>query len=202
MDYFMMSPQILHTIYLGCVYVALVGILVFALLKIRRIKINKGKPNLDENIVQNNNPSILTLSANKLSKSLTVRYFSIFTISGFLLVFGFMGIQTLKNNITMKPSLVISVLLGFTGLVIFALVEYAIDLMVKHDAIFSANTVGLEALVYKDIKAKNGGTGKVRLSINDKVIEFDAVTNAEVTLRKGAKVTITNSLSDTSVVVE
>lgn len=202
MDYFMMSPQILNSIYLCCVYVALVGIIIFALLKIRRIKINKGKPNLDENIIQNNNPSILTLSSNKLSKSLTVRYFSIFTISGFLLVFGFMGMQTLKNNITMKPSFVISVLLGFTGLVIFALVEYAVDLMVKHDAIFSANTVGLEALVYKDIKAKKGGTGKVRLSINDKVVEFDAVTNAEVTLRKGAKVTITNSLSDTSVVVE
>ena len=202
MDYFMMSPQILNSIYLGCVYVALVGIIIFALLKIRRIKINKGKPNLDENIVQNKNTSILTLSSNKLSTSLTVRYFSIFTISGFLLVFGFMGMQTLKNNITMKPSFVISVLLGFTGLVIFALVEYAVDLMVKHDAIFSANTVGLEALVYKDIKAKKGCTGKVRLSINDKVVEFDAVTNDEVTLRKGAKVTITNSLSDTSVVVE
>ena len=102
----------------------------------------------------------------------------------------------------MRPSIVISVLLGLTGLVIFALVEYAIDLMVKHDAIFSANTVGLEALVLKDIKAKRGGSGKVRLSINDKVVEFDATTNAEVTLRKGSKVTITNSISDTSVVVE
>ena len=39
-------------------------------------------------------------------------------------------------------------------------------------------------------------------SINDKVVEFDATTNAEVTLRKGSKVTITNSISDTSVVVE
>ena len=35
MDYFMMSPQILNSIYLGCVYVALVGIIIFALLKIR-----------------------------------------------------------------------------------------------------------------------------------------------------------------------
>ena len=67
---------------------------------------NKGKPNLDENIVQNNTPKILTLSQSQLSKSLTVRYFSIFTFSGFLLVFGFMGIQTLANHITMKPSVV------------------------------------------------------------------------------------------------
>ena len=44
--------------------------------------------------------------------------------------------------------------------------------------------------------------GKVRDSINDEVIEFEAVTNAEVTLRKGSKVKITNSLSDTCVVVE
>ncbi|WP_290772173.1 hypothetical protein [Anaerofustis sp.] len=198
----MMTPKLLHTIYTVCVYIALFGIAIFAILKITRIRSNKGKPNLDENIVQNNNPKILTLSQNQLSKSLTVRYFSIFTISGFLLVFGFMGIQTLANHITMRPSIVISVLLGLTGLVIFALVEYAIDLMVKHDAIFSANTVGLEALVSKDIKAKRGGSGKVRLSINDKVVEFDATTNAEVTLRKGSKVTITNSISDTSVVVE
>ncbi|MCR2032858.1 hypothetical protein [Anaerofustis stercorihominis] len=198
----MITPKLLKLIYTFSVYLALAGILIFALLKIKKLMDNKGKPNLDENIVQNNTPKILTLSQSQLSKSLTVRYFSIFTFSGFLLVFGFMGIQTLANHITMKPSVVISFLLGLTGLVIFALVEYAIDLMVKHDAIFSANTVGLEALVYKDIKAKRGAMGKVRVSINDEVIEFEAVTNAEVTLRKGSKVKITNSLSDTCVVVE
>jgi len=198
----MLTPNLLKLIYTFSVYAALAGILIFVLLKVKRIKDNNGKPNLDENIVQNNSAKILTLNSNQLSKSLTVRYFSIFTLSGFLLVFGFMGIQTLANHITMKPSIVISFLLGLTGLVIFALVEYAVDLMVKHDAIFSANTVGLEAIVYKDVKAKRGAVGKVRVSINDKVIEFDAVTNAEVTIRKGSTVKITNSLSDTCVVVE
>ena len=202
MGNFMMSPQLLKDIYTVCVYISFVGILIFVFLKIKMIRAGRGKDNLDKNIVQNNTPKILTLSQKELSRSLTVRYFSVFTISGFLFVFGFMGIQTLQNHITMKPSIVISILLGLTGLVIFALVEYAVDLMLKHDGIFSANTVGLEAIVYKDIKAKNAGSGKVRLTVNDKVIEFDAVTNSEVTLRKGAVVKITNSLSDTSVVVE
>ena len=71
-----------------------------------------------------------------------------------------------------------------------------------YDVIFAANTVGLEALVYKDVKSKRRDMGKVRLDVNGHVIEFDAVTNEDMTLSRGSRVTIKNSLSDTCVVVE
>ena len=198
----MITPATLKLIYRICLYAGLIGIITYVALKMNRIMKERGTPNLDDNIVQDNNPSILQLDRKQLSKSLTVRYLSLLTVSGFLSVFGFMGLQTLANHIKMRPSFVIAVLLGFTGLVICALVEYAVDLMVKHDVVFAANTVGLEALVYKDVKSKRRDMGKVRLDVNGHVIEFDAVTNEDMTLRKGSKVRIRNSLSDTCVVVE
>ena len=198
----MITPVILNRIYTICLFAGLLGIIAYACVKVSTVLKEKGQPNLDDNIVQNNDPEILTLDRKKLSKSLTVRYFSLLTVSGFLSVFGFMGIQTLSNHIKMRPSIIISILLGLTGLVIFALVEYAVDLMVKHDVIFAANTVGLEALVYKDVKSKRRDMGKVRLDINGHVVEFDAVTNEDITLSKGSRVRIRNSLSDTCVVVE
>lgn len=198
----MMIPATLRHIYQICLYAGLIGIIVYTALKMNTVVKERGTPNLDENIVQNNDPRILQLEKNQLSKSLTVRYFSLLTASGFLSVFGFMGIQTLANHIKMKPSFIIALLLGLTGLVIAALVEYAVDLMVKHDVIFAANTVGLEALVYKDVKSKRRDMGKVRLDVNGSVIEFDAVTNEDITLSRGSKVRIRNSLSDTCVVVE
>lgn len=198
----MLIPKTLGMIYRVCIYAGLIGILTYVVLKSNRVLKERGTPNLDDNIVQDNNPAILNFDKKDLSHSLTVRYFSLLTISGFLTVFGFMGLQTLANHIKMKPSFVIALLLGFTGLVIAALVEYAVDLMVKHDVIFAANTVGLEALVYKDVKSKRRDMGKVRLDVNGHVIEFDAVTNEDMTLSRGSRVTIKNSLSDTCVVVE
>lgn len=198
----MITINFIEKTYTYIVYISLIGMVIYSLLKAKQILSSRGMSNLDENIIQNNDPSILKLNKKEITKSLTVRYFSLFTFSGFLLVFGFMGKQTLNNSIGHIPSIVISFLLGLTGLIICALVEYAIDLMIKHDAIFSANTIGLEALVYEDIKAKRGSMGKIRLTINQKVTQFDAVTNAGMTLSKGTKVKITNSLSDTCVVVE
>ena len=198
----MLIPATLGLVYKVCLYAGLIGILVYVGLKTNTVLNERGTPNLDDNIVQDNDPGILLLDSKELSRSLTVRYFSLLTVSGFLTVFGFMGIQTLANQIKMKPSFVIALLLGFTGLVISALVEYAIDLMVKHDVIFAANTVGLEALVYQDVKSKRRDMGKVRLDVNGHVIEFDAVTNEDMTLSRGSKVIIKNSLSDTCVVVE
>jgi len=123
-------------------------------------------------------------------------------IAGFFIVFGFMGYQTLNNQIQTYPSIIISILLGIAGLVIFALVGYAFDLLTKMDVVFSANTVGLYGLCLTEIKAKKGNVGKIRLTMNGKITEFDAVTYNEVTLSKGTSVKITNSLSDTCVVVE
>ncbi len=189
-------------IYTYCMYIALALMVVCILYKMKYIFKFKGREDFFTSVVQNNNTEILKLKKSQIKKSLRVKYFSPFTFSGFLFVFGFMGMQTINNDIDFIPSLVISILLGISSLVIFAIVDYGFGLIVKKDAIFSANTVGLYALVYKDVLARRKSIGKVRLSINSIVTEFDAVTNDEVSLTKETKVKIVNSLSDTCVVVQ
>lgn len=145
---------------------------------------------------------IIDTPVKALSKPLTVKYFTVFTFIGFILAFGLMGKLSVSDNIPILPSMIISFFVGLTGLIIFSLIQYAIDLMIKHDVIYSANTIGMYAFVSKDIPAKRGGEGKVIIKVNDKISQFTAVTNDEVTLTKGTKVKVSNSMSDKCIVVE
>ena len=198
----MITTRIIFKIYTACTLAGLICLFLIALFKITKMIKSRNKEEDNGEIVQNNTPEILKVPKSELTKSLQVHYFSPFSITGFFIVFGFMGYQTLNNKIQTYPSVIISVLLGIAGLVIFALVGYAFDLLTKTDVVFSANTVGLYGLCLTEIKAKKGNTGKIRLTMNGKITEFDAVTYNEVTLSKGTTIKITNSLSDTCVVVE
>lgn len=198
----MVTTRIIFKIYTVCTIAGIISLFLIAIFKMTKMLKNKNGQDDSGDIVQDNNPAILKVPKSALTKSLQVHYFSPFSITGFFIVFGFMGYQTLNNQIQTYPSIIISILLGIAGLVIFALVGYAFDLLTKMDVVFSANTVGLYGLCLTEIKAKKGNVGKIRLTMNGKITEFDAVTYNEVTLSKGTSVKITNSLSDTCVVVE
>ena len=61
--------------------------------------------------------------------------------------------------------------------------------------------VGCQGKVYLTIPAERSGTGKVQVTINNSVREYDAVTDGEE-LKTGASVKITEVVNETTMVVE
>lgn len=190
----------IHELFIYTIYISLALLFVYIVAFVYKLTKNNPSKTFDFSQSEFNEEIINTPNKDK-SLPLTVKYITPFTLIGFTVTFGLMGSLSVSNNIPTVPAMIISFFVGLTGLIIFSLIQYAIDLLTKHDIIYSANTIGMYAFVSKDIPAKRGGEGKIIIKVNNKITEFVAVTNDEVTLTKSTKVKISNSMSDKCVVV-
>ena len=63
------------------------------------------------------------------------------------------------------------------------------------------SAVGCEGTVYLTIPAERKGLGKVQITINNAIREYDALTDGEA-LQTGVPITVTEVLNDHTLVVE
>lgn len=130
--------------------------------------------------------------------------FQLFTFRNFvnfMLGFGWTGVLFF-NSIESRFWLV--VLASVIGLVLVAgvmAIFYFLSRMVQSGNIDINNAVGLHANVYLTIPATRSGHGKIQISIQNAVREYDAITDGEE-IKTGGSVVVTEIINASLVRVE
>ena len=120
----------------------------------------------------------------------------------FFLGFGWSAIL-LQDKVTSVPLLL--VISAVIGVALVALVMYLFKWLSGMQQTGNINlfkaAVGCNGTVYLTIPGERGGEGKVQLSINNSVREYNAVTDGE-TLRTGSQIRVVEVISPDTVLVE
>jgi hypothetical protein len=115
--------------------------------------------------------------------------------------FGWGGVVSLYQGMNMPKSIMIASLTGFVAMLGVA---YVFSLMLKMQESGTINlksAVAKIAEVYLTIPSAKSGMGKIQISIDGKVMEFDAMTKHN-TIPNGAKVRVLDILDDNVMLVE
>lgn len=119
-----------------------------------------------------------------------INIFSMKNLVNFIMGFGWAGV-CLKNSISSPTLLVIaSILVGMGFVAIFVFIFTKTRKLEKNGAFNIKDCQGRTAQVYIRIPAGGEGKGKVQISLNGSVHEFDAITE-EDTIASGTTVRIT-----------
>lgn len=120
--------------------------------------------------------------------------FSIRNIVNFFLGFGWGGV-CFSNYITNKLLLVfVALIVGLAFVVLFFFLVRQLLKLETNGTVNMADCVGKQCYVYLRIPAKGEGKGKVQISINGTIMEFDAVTNEAQMIPTGERATVLESL--------
>lgn len=126
---------------------------------------------------------------------------SLRTLSAALTFFGLSGKTMLAYGIAELPTLVISSLVGVAAMyVVYWLFKQLYRL--QHAGNENVrNAVGLPATVYVPIPAEQKGTGKVTFRLQNRLVEYQAVTDEAQRLATGDKVVIVGVVNSETVCV-
>ncbi len=108
--------------------------------------------------------------------------------------FGFGGMASLQSGIAPVPALLIGAAVGLAAL--FAVTEVMKFLYgLHHDGTVRVDeALGHGGTVYLPVPAERQGSGKVQIHMDDRVMEFEAVTPGSKRLITGAKIVVTEVL--------
>jgi hypothetical protein len=115
--------------------------------------------------------------------------------------FGITGFSTLKAGFPVTTTLVLSVVAG--TLAMYGM-YWLLGLITRFDSEGNeqiVNAVGQSATVYVPIPATGRGAGKVQLSMQNRIVEYQAVTDANEVLKTGESVVVVGIKSDDTVEV-
>lgn len=126
--------------------------------------------------------------------------FSIKNFINFIMGFGWAGV-CLGDAITSKALLTIAAIaVGVAFVVMFFIIKKQTNKLEHNGAINISDCVGKTVDVYLRIPAQRSGLGKVQVSINGSVHEFEAVTDGEE-IKSGAKVKVVETIDNSTLLV-
>ncbi|MBQ2686246.1 MAG: hypothetical protein IJF55_00755 [Clostridia bacterium] len=119
--------------------------------------------------------------------------FHLFTFKGliaFLAVMGWTGYTMLRAGVSVPISLVVSTLAGVAIMFLIALAFYFFAKLQSNGNIDIRNAIGKSGNVYIPIPASRDGFGKVNIVVQERLCEYDAVTDEEEKIKFGAEVVV------------
>jgi membrane protein implicated in regulation of membrane protease activity len=123
-------------------------------------------------------------------KADALRLFTLRSIIAFLSVGGWMGVVATGWRIPIPLVFILSLLAGWLALYFVAWsIRLALSLQ-QNGNIFIENAVGNTGEVYIPIPASKKGTGKISVLVQDRLSEFDAVTEEDRELKTGEEITV------------
>ena len=128
--------------------------------------------------------------------------FQLFTFRNFVnffLGFGWTAIS-LEGKTSPVVTIILSVLVGIALVVAVMYIFYLMSKMEQSGNIETARAVGCKGNVYLTIPGNRQGEGKVQITIQGAIREFDAMTN-EATLPNGCPIEVVEVLNDNMLLV-
>ncbi|MBO4341281.1 MAG: hypothetical protein J5835_07640 [Bacteroidales bacterium] len=121
----------------------------------------------------------------------------------FILGFGWSAIL-LQDSITSVPLLIlVSVIVGVLLVTaVMYLFKWLASMQQSGNIDLSNAAKGCEGVVYLTIPAARNGEGKVQISINGAVREYDAVTESDTALKTGVAIRVVDVINASTVLVE
>ena len=117
--------------------------------------------------------------------------FSIRGIVAMLCIMGWSGVALLETSLPKTVSLLIAFLLGLATLLGMALLMKAVYRLQSSGNIDLGHAIGKVGQVYIPIPAGGKSSGKVNLTVQEKLTECDAITVCDETLVTGSYVRVT-----------
>jgi len=104
--------------------------------------------------------------------------------------FGIAGMAATSAGMTQSTSLVVATLVGLAAMYGMYWLMQGISRLTSSGNQRIRNAVGLKARVYIPIPAAHGGAGKVQLSMQNRIVEYQAVTEDAEQLKTGEEVVV------------
>jgi len=138
------------------------------------------------------------------SEDLFASDFRVFTVRGiiaFFAVFGWTG-AALANGFDFYISMTLAFLAGLVAMLVIAYILYSMTKLQSSGNIQYENCIGKVGEVYLTVPPKKQGRGKVTLTVQERLIEVNAITLEELPIKSGESVSVRTMLSDHTAVVE
>lgn len=128
----------------------------------------------------------------------------IFTIRGFITfftVFGWSGLLFLTLDMHWLLSLFLAVQVGIVWMVAVAVILREAMRLQSDGTLDVRNALGQRGSVYLTVPARGQGTGKVNVTVQEQLREFEAVTEERSPIPTGAEIVVTGLAEDGVLVV-
>lgn len=135
-----------------------------------------------------------------LDSDIGLSLFTVKTLSSFFAIGGWVGFAV--SDLGNFPAILISLLSGTAALVGMAFIMKRLTSLQSEGNINYSNAIGKIANVYLTIPANNSGNGKINLTLQERFIEANAITNDEENIKTGSMVKIVSIIDDTFVVTK
>jgi uncharacterized membrane protein len=116
--------------------------------------------------------------------------FSLRSILGFAVFFGWGGVAAIANGVAAPKVVMIAFLAGFLAMVGIAYAFAQVLKLQDSGTVDVMKSLGERAEVYIPIPAAGTGLGKIQLSLEGKIMEFDAKTDNSELISTGEQVEV------------
>ena len=128
------------------------------------------------------------------------RFFTVRGIVAFFCIFGWSGAALYDTDMPDIWVVVLAVLAGFFAMFIIGLMFFGIRKLQSSGNIKYSNAIGKTASVYIPIPPAMSGTGKVMVTLQERLTEAEAKTDEKTKIRTGETVKITGTIGSTLIV--
>lgn len=161
---------------------------------------------LDTNMDLDNDFSGDTLAESSnidaIESASSLRFFSIRGIVAFFSLFGWVGVVLAESGLNTFVVFFIATICGLIGMFVIAVMFYLISKMQRNGNIDIKNAIGHTGQVYLTIPAKQSGTGKIQIIIQERLTEVNAMTNSYKPLSTGTMVRVVDIIDISTLIVE
>lgn len=143
------------------------------------------------------------LDSNALDNELdgAFKFFTIRGIVAFFSIFGWTG-AVLSNGLHPALAVVFAFLAGMLAMVIIGYLFYGMTRLQANGNIQYNNCIGKSGEVYLTIPPTKQGRGKITLTVQERLIEVNAMTEATQPIKSGEQVIVIEMLPDHTAIVE
>ncbi len=143
-----------------------------------------------------------TISIDSVESASSLKFFSVRGIVAFFSLFGWVGVILSGKGVDTFLVFLVATLCGLLGMLFIAVMFYMISKMQRSGNINIKNAVGYTGQVYLTIPAKQSGTGKIQINIQDRYTEVNAMTNGVKPLATGTMVRVVGVVNINTLLVE
>lgn len=128
------------------------------------------------------------------------RFFTVRGIVAFFCIFGWTGYALAGTGMQTWLSVIIAAAAGLLAMLVIGLMFFAVRRLQSSGNIRYSNAIGQSAEVYIPIPAKRSGKGKVMVTIQERLVEAQAMTDAGKKIGTGETVTVVGNVGSTLIV--
>lgn len=132
----------------------------------------------------------------------TMQFFSVQGVITFLTVFSWSGIIIYGTTGNIPLAIIAGFLLGAAAMFGVAKLLQLSRKLAQNGTLNMNNLLGAAGTVYLVIPASGNGHGKVSVTVGERLVEFDAITEEDTALTDGTNVRVTDIRSGNMLVVE